>query len=291
MNELVKLGEKTYVIKSPVNVGIYVLTNNNVCLIDTGNSKDSAKIIAKILEEHNWHLQYIINTHSHADHIGGNKYLQDKFNCRIFASLIESYFINEPMLEPSLLYGSMPPKDLHIHLLLAKPSVCENIENIDIDGIEIINLEGHSKGLIGIVTSDNVCFVGDAYTSSKILNKYAIQYTFDVAKFLDTLNYLKTTNYKYYVPSHGEIESDIKSTIDANYYNMLEIENKVINLIGVGIKYTDLLNKLAVLYHINLNIMQLYVVGTTIKSVLTKLESEGKVELSTKEGDLFIKLI
>ena len=156
MNELVKLGEKTYVIKSPVNVGIYVLTNNNVCLIDTGNSKDSAKAIAKILEEHNWHLQYIINTHSHADHIGGNKYLQDKYNCRIFASLIESYFINEPMLEPSLLYGSVPAKDLHTHLLLAKPSVCENIDNMNIDGIEINNLEGHAKGLIGIVTSDNV---------------------------------------------------------------------------------------------------------------------------------------
>ena len=264
MNELVKLGEKTYVIKSPVNVGIYILANNNVCLIDTGNSKDSAKIIAKILEEHNWHLQYIINTHSHADHIGGNKYLQDKYNCRIFSSLIESYFINEPMLEPSLLYGSVPPKDLHTHLLLAKPSVCENIDNMDIEGIEVINLEGHAKGLIGVVTSDNVCFVGDAYTSSKILNKYAIQY---------------------------EIESDIQNTIDDNYNNMLEIENNVLNLIDTSIKYTDLLNKLAGLYHINLNMMQLYVVGTTIKSILTKLESEGKIELSTQDGDLLITII
>lgn len=291
MNELVKLGEKTYVIKSPVNVGIYILANNNVCLIDTGNSKDSAKIIAKILEEHNWHLQYIINTHSHADHIGGNKYLQDKYNCRIFSSLIESYFINEPMLEPSLLYGSVPPKDLHTHLLLAKPSVCENIDNMDIEGLEIINLEGHAKGLIGVVTSDNVCFVGDAYTSSKILNKYAIQYTFDVTKFLDTLNFLKTTSYNYYVPSHGEIESDIQSTIDANYNNMLEIENNVLNSIRASIKYTDLLNKLISSYHINLNMMQLYVVGTTIKSILTKLESEGKIELSTQDGDLLIKII
>ena len=37
--------------------------------------------------------------------------------------------------------------------------------------------------------------------------------------------------------------------------------------------------------------MQLYVVGTTIKSILTKLESEGKIGLSTQDGDLFIKLI
>ena len=37
--------------------------------------------------------------------------------------------------------------------------------------------------------------------------------------------------------------------------------------------------------------MQLYVVGTTIKSILTKLESEGKIELSTQDGDLLITII
>ena len=108
---------------------------------------------------------------------------------------------------------------------------------------------------------------------------------------MSTLNFLNTTSYNYYVPSHGEIESDIKSTIDANYNNILEIENNVLNLINTSIKYTNLLNKLSGLYHINLNIMQLYVVGTTIKSILTKLESEGKIELSTQDGDLLITVI
>ena len=72
---------------------------------------------------------------------------------------------------------------------------------------------------------------------------------------------------------------------------MLKIENNMLNLIGISIKYTDLLNKLVGLYHINLNMMQLYVVGTTIKSILTKLESKGKIELSTQDGDLLITII
>ena len=41
---------------------------------------------------------------------------------------------------------------------------------------------------------------------AKILNKYAIQYVYDINVYLQTLEMLKTTDYKYYVPSHGEIE-------------------------------------------------------------------------------------
>ena len=36
MIDLVKLGEKTYCIKNPINVGIYLIDNNEVCLIDCG---------------------------------------------------------------------------------------------------------------------------------------------------------------------------------------------------------------------------------------------------------------
>ena len=118
MNELIKLGENTYVITNPVNVGIYVLDNENVCLIDTGSSKDYGKLIKGILKEKNWNLKCIINTHSHADHISANKYLQNEYNCEIYSSSIESYFINEPILEPSFLYGASPLNELCNHFLI-----------------------------------------------------------------------------------------------------------------------------------------------------------------------------
>ena len=49
MYELVKLGEKTFVIKGDVNAGIYVCDDNNVCLIDTGNSASFVKIINPVV--------------------------------------------------------------------------------------------------------------------------------------------------------------------------------------------------------------------------------------------------
>ncbi|MBE6141095.1 MAG: MBL fold metallo-hydrolase [Firmicutes bacterium] len=291
MMDLIKLGERTYCIISPVNVGIYKINNNDVCLIDTGNSKDFGKIIEKVLIDNNWNLKCIINTHSHADHIGGNKYLQSKYGCDIFANLKESYFINETLLEPAMLYSGNPPKDMLNHFLKADESTCSGIDKMNIEGLKIINLEGHSVGQIGVVTSDNVCFCGDAYTSEKIIKKYAIQYVYDIEKYLDSLRFLKETNYKYYVPSHGEIEENCKNTIDANINNIQNLENEIYEILRHNNTYSKLLTVIFERHHIKLNIIQYHLLSATIKSFLTKLEKEGKIKFEFNNNDFEINSI
>ncbi len=291
MNELVKLGEKTYVLKSPVNIGFYILNDNEICLIDTGNSKDYAKMIDKILVQNNWQLKYIINTHSHADHIGGNKYLQNKYHCQILASKEESFFINKPLLEPAMLYGASPLNEMCHHFLMADESQCKAIEDIEIKGISIINLPGHSLGLIGIITSDDVCFVGDAYTSEEIINKYAIQYAFDIEKSLDTINYLNKTQYKFYVPAHGNIESDPHDTLKINENNIYEIENNILNWVEEEINFNDLLNKIFSYYHIKSNIIQYYLISSTIKAYITKLVNDNKLLVNYQDGYMILNKV
>ena len=41
--ELVKVGNRTYYIKNPTNIGIYKIDNENVYLIDSGNDKEAGK--------------------------------------------------------------------------------------------------------------------------------------------------------------------------------------------------------------------------------------------------------
>ncbi|MBQ7031691.1 MAG: MBL fold metallo-hydrolase [Bacilli bacterium] len=289
MIDLVKLGDKTYCIKNPVNVGIYVLEDNNVCLIDSGSSKQFGKLIETVLIEHNWNLKFIINTHSHADHIGGNKYLQDKYNCKIYASKIESYFINDTLLEPSMLYGASPLRELYNSLLYADGSECEDIKKLNENGITIINLEGHSIGLIGVVTSDGVCFAGDAYTSEKIINKYAIQYIFDVEKYLRTLENLENTEYNVYVPSHGDIENNSKETIEINRRVVLNNLEKVYSLINGEISYNDLLKRIFEEYNIGINITQYHLIGATIKAYLTKLVDDKRIEIYFSDNIMMLR--
>lgn len=292
-NTLTKLGEKTYTITNPINIGIYVLDGNNVCVIDTGSSKDYAKMVSKILDENQWNLKFIINTHSHADHITGNNYLQNKYNCKIYSSEVESYFINKPILEPALMYGASPINGLVNHILCAKESVCENIEKLNCDGISIVDLKGHSAALIGIATSDNVIFVGDAYTSIDKIKKYSIQYTYDIDNYLQTIDNILNSNYNYYVPSHGNIEnkSDAFKTIVKNKEEYLNVRNEIFDLIGKKIKYDDLVEKIFIKFNININAVQYYVIKASIKAYIASLEKEGKIELLFEDNNLFIESI
>ncbi len=141
--ELIKIGEKTYYIKNPTNIGIYKIDNENVYLIDTGNDKDAGKKILKIIQEQGWKVKGIITTHSNADHIGGNKVIQDRTNCKILANNIEKSFTENPILEPSFLYGGYPFKDIRNKFLLAKESTAIQIENNLPEGLEYFNLKGH----------------------------------------------------------------------------------------------------------------------------------------------------
>ena len=127
--ELEQVGEKTYYLKNPTNIGIYKTDDNNVYIIDSGNDKDAGRKILKIVEEQGWNIKGIITTHSNADHIGGNKIIQDRTNCPIYALGIEKCFSEYPILETSFLYGGFPFKDLRNKFLLAKESEVTNINN------------------------------------------------------------------------------------------------------------------------------------------------------------------
>ena len=54
-------------------------TNNSACVIDPSE----AKPIIKFLENNKIVLRYILNTHHHYDHVGGNIELKKKYNCEI----------------------------------------------------------------------------------------------------------------------------------------------------------------------------------------------------------------
>ena len=84
MNELKQINETTFYLECPSRVGFYLLSPHDVILIDSGNDSDMGKKITRILEEHEWQLSYIINTHSHADHTGGNQVLQKYYICLMF---------------------------------------------------------------------------------------------------------------------------------------------------------------------------------------------------------------
>ena len=287
--ELVKVGEKTYYIKNPTNIGVYKIDDNNVYIIDSGNDKDAGKKILKIVEEQGWQIKGIINTHSNADHIGGNKVIQNRTNCTILANDIEKSFTEFPIIEPSFLYGGYPFKDIRNKFLLAKKSAVPSIKNNLPDGLEYFSLKGHFFDMIGIKTSDNVYFLADSLFSEKTITKYHLFFIYDVKEFLNTLDYLKTLDGNMYIPSHCEATNDISSLIKLNKSKINEIINKIYNVCEKEITFEEILKYIFDEYNLVMNPNQYVLVGSTIRSYLSYLYDENKLSYEFKNNKMLWK--
>lgn len=287
--ELVKVGDKTYYIKNATNIGIYKIDDNNIYLIDTGNDKDAGKKILKIIDEQGWNVKGIINTHSNADHIGGNKVIQDRTNCIILANNIEKSFTEFPILESSFLYGGYPFKDIRNKFLLAKESVVTSMENNLPNGLEYFTLKGHFFDMIGIKTSDNVYFLADSLFSEETITKYHLFFIYDIREFLNTLDYLNTLNGSLYIPSHCEATSDISSLIELNKNKVNEIMNKIYNACEKEKTFEEVLKHIFDEYNLVMNANQYVLVGSTIRSYLSYLYDENKLSYKFKDNKMIWK--
>ena len=58
---------------------IFDKSNKNACVIDPSESKP----VIKAIEENKVKLKYILNTHHHYDHVGGNKALKERYDSKI----------------------------------------------------------------------------------------------------------------------------------------------------------------------------------------------------------------
>lgn len=287
--ELVKVGEKTYYIKNPTNIGIYKIDEENVYLIDSGNDKDAGKKILKIIDEQGWKIKGIINTHSNADHIGGNKVIQERTNCKIYAHKSEKCFIEYPELESSFLYGGFPFKDLKNKFLCAKESMVEELENNLPNGLEYIDLKGHFFDMIGIKTDDDIYFLGDSLFSEETINKYHLFFIYDVKEFLNTLDYLESLEGKVFIPSHCEACDNIKELIRINKNKVQEIKDEVLNLCIKEKTFEEILKCIFDTYNLIMNPNQYVLIGSTIRSYLSCLYEEERIKFEFKDNKMYWK--
>ena len=288
--ELVKVGEKTYYIKNPTNIGIYKIDEENVYLIDSGNDKDAGKKILKIIDEQGWKVKGIITTHSNADHIGGNKVIQDRTNCPIYAYNIEKCITEYPILEPSFLYGGYPFKELRNKFLMAKESKVMQIDNNLPDGLEYyIVLKGHFFDMIGIKTDDDVYFLADSLFSEETITKYHLFFIYDVKEYLNTLDYLSTLKGNIFIPSHCEATNDISYLIEINKNKIKEIIEKIYNACEKEMTFERILKYIFDEYNLVMNENQYVLIGSTIKSYLSYLHDENRLTYEFKNNQMIWK--
>ena len=287
MYELNRVGENSYYIQSPAKIGLYRLNDKDVCLIDSGSDKDAGRKVRQVLDKNGWCLTSIFNTHSNADHIGGNQYLQGQTGCRIYAPGIECDFTNSPILEPAFLYGGFPPKDLRHKFLMAKPSITERLQKENLpDGLEMIALPGHFFDMTGFRTADNVVYLADCLSSRETLLKYQIGFIYDVAAYLDTLEKVKKMEAALFIPAHAEACEQIAPLAQLNIDKVHEIADKIIDICTTTRCFEEILQRLFLDYGLAMNFEQYVLVGSTVRSYLAWLKDSGRLEVLFQDGKL-----
>lgn len=287
MYELIQVAEQSYYIQTPSKIGLVKLNDTDVCLIDSGNDKDAGRKVRQILDAHNWRLTAIYNTHSNADHIGGNRYLQGQTGCKIYAPGIECEFTKHPILEPSFLYGAFPPQDLRHKFLMAQESdaICLTEDALP-KGFEIISMPGHFFDMTGFRTPDDVVFLADCLFSKQILDKYQISFIYDVAAYLRTLEMVKSLTAKIFVPAHAEATENIAPLAQYNIDKVQEIADKIITLCEEPLCFEVLLQKIFTAYDLTMDFAQYVLVGSTVRSYLAWLKDTGRINVSFEQNML-----
>ncbi len=278
MYELIQISERCYYIDCPAKIGLIRLNDTEVCLIDSGNHKDTGKKLKKLIDANGWTLRAIYNTHAHGDHIGGNQYLQQQTGCKIYVPRIENYFAETPILSPFSLYGGNPPTELHSKFLLAQESCVEPLtEECLPDGVSILPLPGHTWNMVGFQVDNKVVYLADCLSAAEILEKYQICFLTDVPAYQETLRTVAGLKGMYFVPCHADCSDDVSVLAQLNIDKTMEIADKILEICKEPICFEHILKKLFDSYSLNLTFEQYALVGSTVRSYLTWLKNEGKL--------------
>lgn len=292
---LERLTGTTWIARGPTNIGLVETGGGEVLLIDSGNDGDAGRKLLRACEAAGFKVSGIANTHSNADHCGGNAFIQARTGCRIIATAAEAAFMEMPLLEPSYLWGGYPLPALRHKFLMAEPSRVTDIIappcNLPGGEVKALPLPGHFLAMAGFLTPDKVLFAADTLASLEVLAKYHVFYLYDVAAFLATMESLSSMGAEWIVPSHAPPTRDIEPLVRANKDKVLEIASFLVDACAGPATPEKLLADLAGRYAIELTHTQYVLLGSTLRSYLAWLVQEKSLSSRIEGGYLVFERV
>lgn len=287
------------------NIGV-IESGDSLYIVDTGSRPRDGESIADALKElyPSSSVKAILNTHSHADHCGGNSKLKEITGCEIFAPFNESRIMEFPETMCGIYWGGKPFDELRkIGYMQLTPSFTDRQlhaeEEIETEYalIKCVSLPGHYFDHMGFLVKDKtdgktVFFLGDSLFGMNMLKKYWIPFMVDPAEFRDSVQKIENTAADFYIPSHGEATAGYKinALAEMNIMVTLETETLILKTLSrARLTHEELLEGVADFAGIDLKLGQYVLIGSTLKSYLSSLHDRGLIDFSIEDNRMLWK--
>ncbi|MPY66329.1 MBL fold metallo-hydrolase [Deinococcus sp. SDU3-2] len=190
-------------------------------LVDTGLDDTHARKLLRALEAAGLTPGAILNTHSHADHHGGNAFLLGRFpDLPVYAPPLEAAIIRHPVLEPLSLWGAAPPAELRTKFLLAPASPAQAVgpgrQTLGGAEVELMAVPGHAAEMYAVRVGE-VLYAADALFGPEALGKHPLTFCADSAQQKASAAALgELDGVRVVLPGHGDPTSDLDGLVAAN---------------------------------------------------------------------------
>ncbi|WP_288435028.1 MBL fold metallo-hydrolase [uncultured Deinococcus sp.] len=222
MSDLIPLAPGAFLFPGAVNsLVLGAGEGDGALLVDTGLDDSHARKLLRAVAGAGLRPSAILNTHSHADHHGGNAHILGRFpEVPVYAPPLEAAIINHPMLEPLSLYGAWPPRELRGKFLLAPASPAQPVgEGRQVLGgaeVELLAVPGHAAQMVAVRVGD-VLYAADALFGPAALARHPLTFCADSAAQKASARHLGTlTGLRLTVPGHGEATGDLAGLVAGN---------------------------------------------------------------------------
>ena len=285
----IQLSEKVFYLPGGVNSVILVGEDKQAVLVDTGGDKDAGRRIRKACDALSVTPVAIVNTHSHADHYGGNDYLVKNMDLPVYAPPFEASIMQSPYLEPVYLFGgAKPPQELMTKWLLAKPSPVNYLlepGRLELAGLtlNIIESSGHAHTHYAVKV-DDVLFAADAVFGESALEKYPLPFGQDIGGQIASAKKMAEQEVRVILPGHGELTEEVGELVQKNVETFQRAAD-VIEEVCKGVDTATVLKHTCQKLHIAMTDLPRYYLNLcTVMAYLTYLREMGRVGLELQDN-------
>lgn len=281
-----QLSDRVYVIPGGTNVGVVIADDGRAVLIDSGlNDTPARKILRAVTDELGTTIRAIIVTHGHSDHFGGNRFLVNRTDARVYAPDIDELSLRHPMMMPTLLFGGADPVDeIRTRFLVADASPVHGIiapgeQELEGVALTVISLAGHSPNQMGMLV-DGVFFCADVVFPEATLEKYPIPYLSSLTEHLNTLALAADVPADRVVPGHGPVLTSMRDLVALNQSRIAQVIEVMLAALDESRTADDLASRVFRAMDVPITDAQsYYLLRPTIHAYLSHLHRMGKVDM------------